>query len=89
LEKACEFGSALSCAKLGVRGKIDTSRSDLAQGRATLQASCDKGDARSCGVLGESLMKGTAEDRAKAVGLLRLGCDGGYAAACGKLGGGP
>jgi eukaryotic-like serine/threonine-protein kinase len=88
LEKACGFGSALSCAKLGVRGKIDTSRSDLAQGKATLQASCDKGDARSCGMMGELLTKGTAEERAKAAGLLRQGCDGGYAAACGRLGGG-
>jgi hypothetical protein len=51
------------------------------------QERCDKGNAMACGMLGELLLNGTAEDRAKATALLRKGCDGGYDPACKKLGG--
>jgi TPR repeat protein len=86
-EKACSFGSKLSCGADEVRTKIDAARSDLARGRSMFQERCDKGNAMACGMLGELLLNGTAEDRAKATALLRKGCDGGYDPACKKLGG--
>jgi TPR repeat protein len=81
----CEKGHGGSCASLG---DIARDQGDFPRATAALKKSCDAGDARGCGALGELVAAGRRPppDAAAAARLFEKSCSGGEARGCTDFG---
>ena len=82
----CRAGGTDGCSMLGVAYELGLGvRQDRALARSIYQHTCDAGDVRACGNLGELLLSG-GESPSGAIALLRKACEAGHARPCGVLG---